>query len=281
MLVKPNAAAGAIQALAETRLLFLTKDVHLVEAEIGDFLQDCYDALKAFRAGNDKFWHDYSDVKSQLTAITTKITKSKSVPAGMLDHLFPGKNAAERAIKAISQMVTTPSLYAEIGGNVLSPSSQIPLEDAHLLFQQVIQLGNKHGWSPADHAQFEAAVVKHCSTSDGVWDFTRAETPFTDILTVHPAQGTQAFTDKIEHVRRVLNWSDNRSKGYCWATWGVYMHHIDWLNQTEREGLIASVETMKAGQGCVDTDARRWLEVLRDDAATSAPLKARIHALLS
>ncbi len=75
MLVRPSAAAGADKVLEETRVLFQTKEVYLVVAEIGDFLQECRTVLDAFRAGNDKFWHDFNDVKNQLTELTKEITK--------------------------------------------------------------------------------------------------------------------------------------------------------------------------------------------------------------
>ena len=284
MVVRPSTVAGADAALAETRLLFHTKDVHLVVAEIGEFLQACQDELAAFRAGNEAFWHDYKDVKRQLTALTLEITNKKSVPPGTLEGLFPGKDAAARAIRAITKMVASPTLYAKIGGSVLSPSNQLPLDTAQTLFQQAIALGNKHGWTPEDISQFDAAVVRHCTTSDGIWDFTTAKTPFLDILAIHPAPGTQTFTDKIEHVRRVLNWSDNKYKGYCWATWNLYLEKIQdaiWITEADREGLIASVEATKLKDGYVGTDEKRWLSVMRDDANTSAPLKVRVEALLA
>ena len=232
-----------------------------------------------FYNSNEQFWIEHENIRSKLENLVKGIREGK-LRSKRLFQQFPGAESSSLAIGAIVKFFENPTLYSEVGGNVLLPDNRIPYTEAHLLIQVIIKLNLEYGGLSAKYKRrFHKVVIEHSTTGPGVWDFHQAETPFLDLLSIHPKRGSNLFRRRIKHLHKVLRWSAPSKLGYCWSTWKLFQKRIDWLRRIEISALVSMVA--KESEDGVDDDDKRWMKAILKSKRISKRQKKRIEQLIS
>lgn len=100
-----------------------------------------------------------------------------------------------------------------------------------------------------------------------------------DLMSIRPEANSPLSREKIETLIPVLDWSAPRyERGYCWATWDVFVGKMDWLHDYEKEALLNEVSAQADG-GALGYNRRRWVAKLSEKL--TGDLKVKAEALLS
>lgn len=258
MVVHPSVSD---QVLQESRLLFNNKNIHIIKAEIGEFLEDLSEEYKLYKKTGRRFLDEYKIIMPRLKDFFERVKSNKSVENDDALGGFSGKDSRHQAISALVEVLSNQSLYTEFGGSLLSPQNRMPYRVIDSLVGAVIWLVNKES-HPSEEVreEFHKAVMELCTETDGVWDLYSAKSPFRNVLRVSPRSTSEHFLPRLEHIIKVLRWSAPAEIGKCWSTWNVYSRHLQWLSERDIIGLLDIV--IDESDTTLRKSDRRWLEAL-------------------
>lgn len=263
------------KVLEETRLLFKGKNIHLIKAEIGEFLEDLSKEFKEFKKSNKRFFLENQNIEERLRELIKFIIDSKAIqPQDILDR-FNNNDSRHQAIKAFVEILSNQFLYPEFGGELLAPENIISYREIDQIIYTIVTMTNESNY-PDDQTRedFYKAVFKSCAKSDGVWDFYTAREPFLNILRISPRPQNSIFNERIEHIIEVLRWSGSDELGKCWATWDVFCKQLDWLNEVDIEYILLYLE--KDDYLRLRKSDKKWLSKLKECKNSTEEQRQRI-----
>ncbi|MCH5651202.1 SIR2 family NAD-dependent protein deacylase [Pseudomonas syringae] len=268
------------QVLEETRLLFASKNIHIIQAEIGDFINDLAIEYKKYMTSNKSFDEEYKNIIPRLNGVFTEINKKRDVENDNKIGVFKTKEARRQAISALVEILNDQNLYTKFGGNLLAPENRMPYSIIDLVVGAVIWLVNKAGHpSPEVKFDFHKAVLEMCSNTEGVWDFYTAESPFRNVLRISPAKESEFFEQRLSHVIKVLRWSAPSQLGKCWSTWNVYVRNLGWLSSSDIIGILEMLDQPNQSR-YIEADLL-WLSKLRKSKNFNEECERKLDALIS
>jgi hypothetical protein len=225
--------------LSESKLLFENKNIYIIKAEIGEFLEDLLEAFKDFKKSAKRFFIEHSNIEVRLRDVISKIIDKKRISRKDLLDSFNTKDSRNQAVKAFVEVLDNQILYQEFGGELLSPENRISYREIDQIIGAVIWLVNEDSYPDLDTKEiFHKAVVKSCAKSDGVWDFYTADRPFLNILRISPGLESEVFEERLNHIIEVLRWSSPNEIGKCWSTWNIFVKHIEWLREDDINKIV-------------------------------------------
>ncbi|MGQ5799754.1 SIR2 family NAD-dependent protein deacylase [Serratia sp. IR-2025] len=240
MIVHPSVSN---KVLDESRLLFKGKNIHIIKAEIGEFLEDIFKEYKEYKNSAKRFLIEYKNIEERLREIITAIVGKKAVSSKKILNTFVNRDSRYQATSAFVEILSNQILYKEFGGELLSPENRISYREIDQIIGTIIFLGNENGYpNQATRDKFHASVMDVCAKSDGVWDFYSAREPFSNVLRISPGIDSVNFNSRIEHIIDVLRWSAPDQLGKCWATWDEFCKKINWLNEDDVNAIIKMLD---------------------------------------
>lgn len=268
------------QVLEETRLLFASKNIHIIKAEIGEFINDLSLEYKKYIVSNKSFDEEYKNIIPRLNSVFVEINKKKDVEDDSKIGVFRTKEARHQAISALVEILNDQNLYTKFGGSLLAPENRMPYSIIDLVVGAVIWLVNKAGHpSPDVKSSFHRAVLDVCSNTEGVWDFYTAESPFRNVLRITPAKESEFFEPRLTHIIKVLRWSAPSQLGKCWSTWNVYLRNVNWLSTPDILGILEILEHPNQGRQ-LESDVR-WLVELKKSKFFNEECEIKLGELIS
>lgn len=268
------------QVLEETRLLFASKNIHIIKAEIGDFISDLSLEYKKYLASNKRFDEQYKIIIPRLNEVFSKINKKKDVEGDNGVGIFKTKETRHQAISALVEVLNDQNLYTRFGGNLLAPENRMPYSIIDLVVGAVIWLVNKAGHPSIEvKRDFHRAVLDVCANTEGVWDFYTAESPFRNVLRISPTKDSEFFESRLTHIIKVLRWSAPSQLGKCWSTWNVYVRNLDWLSTADILEVLEILERPNQSH-YLESDVR-WLVQLRKSKSFNEECESKLDELIS
>lgn len=260
MIVHPSVSD---RVLEESKLLFSNKNIHIIKADIGEFLEDLSEEYKLYKKTTRRFLDEYRNIILRLQKVFDSVNANKEVKESEVLEIFSSKDSRHQAICAFVEILSNQSLYAEFGGHLLAPENRMPYRSIDNIVGAVIWLVNKESHpSIAVRDEFHKAVLDLCSNTDGVWDFYTAESPFQNVLRVSPRTDSEYFVPRLNHIIKVLRWSSPTEVGKCWSTWNAYCRHLGWISEADILGVIKIL--MDDLAVIKPKSDRRWLEKLKE-----------------
>ncbi len=275
MIVHPSVEDAVLD---ESKLLFNNKNIHIIKAEIGEFLEDLADAYKVYKSSTKRFLDEHRNILPRITEIVGRVKENKPIENDVVLGVFNAKDSRHQAVSAFSEILSNQALYKEFGGDLLAPENRMSYSAIEKIIGAVIWLVGKSGY-PSNNVRdaFHKAVLKLCSQTDGVWDFYTAETPFWNILRITPPKESESFRPRIYHILDILRWSAPSEVGKCWSTWNVYLKHLEWINANDIDAILDIIES-EANYLFRPSD-KRWLLKLLGSKHCTDINKKRISAL--
>ncbi|PNI01538.1 SIR2 family protein [Vibrio diazotrophicus] len=250
------------EVLEESKLLFQNKNIHIIKAEIGEFLEDLSIEYREYKKSTRRFFVEYNNIKERLIEIVNSIIENKSLKQSRVLNIFNSKDSRQQAVKALVEVLSNQQIYKEFGGELLSPENRMSYREIDRMVEAIIWMTNKNGYPSAEvKEQFYVSVMDLCAKSDGVWDFYSARRPFTNILRISPGLESNIFEDRIDHIVSILRWSGKGQLGKCWATWDEYCNRIDWFNEHDIDEILGELGTN--GRFPYRDSDKKWLEKLK------------------
>lgn len=265
--------------LEESKLLFKDKNIHLIKAEIGEFLEDLSKEFKEFKNSNKRFFLENKNIEDRLKELIEFIIDKKAINTKDILDRFNTPDSRHQAIKAFVEILSNQQLYQEFGGELLAPENRISYREINQIIETIVIMTNESRYPDEQTREnFYEAVFNLCAKSDGVWDFYSAGQPFFNILRISPGPQHQIFHERIEHIIEVLRWSGANELGKCWATWDVFCKQIEWFNDVDIEHILDFME--KNDSVNYRKSDRKWLEKLKFCNNCSAEQKIRIDKVI-
>lgn len=275
MIVHPTVSDNILE---ESKLLFQNKNIFIIKAEIGEFLEDLFKEFTEYKKSNKRFLIQYKNIEGRLKEIAEKITNNKPVTETEILDEFNTKESRDQAISALAEILEHQILYTELGGKLLQPENRMTYREIDQFINTIIIMTNKSQYPSEEvRTQFHAAVMKLCAKSEGVWDFYTASQPFLNVLRITPKNGSNVFEERINHIIEVLRWSAPKERGKCWGTWKIYCDHIDWISSHD----ISSILTKLEENDSYKTTDQGWVTQLKKCTHCTDVQKIRIDALIS
>lgn len=264
--------------LRESKLLFENKNIYIIKADIGEFLNDLHDEFKEFKKSTKRFFVEHSNIADRLRSIASKIINKKTLSRKELLKAFNTKDSRNQAVKALVEVLDNQILYKEFGGELLSPESRISYREIDQIIGSVIWLVNEDGYPDFDTKEtFHKAVVKSCAKSDGVWDFYTADKPFLNILKISPGVESEVFDERLDHIIGILRWSSPNEIGKCWSTWDIFVKHIEWFREDDINEIL---HKFRFGRSEYRPSDKKWLLKLKTHSKCTDDHKRRIDEVI-
>ncbi|WP_238967001.1 SIR2 family NAD-dependent protein deacylase [Vibrio alginolyticus] len=276
MIVHPSVSDNVLE---ESRLLFQDKNIFIIKAEIGEFLEDLAKEYTEYKKSNKRFLIQYKNIEGRLRELSTKIVENKPIKDEDILNSFNNKESRDQAISALVEILSYPVLYKEFGGELLQPENRMSYREVDQFIQAVVTISNKSRY-PSDEVrdQFHMSVLKACSKTDGVWDFYTASKPFMNVLRISPFPNSPVFEPRILHVIDILRWSAPSERGKCWSTWRTFCDYLEWLSTSDIDAMLKHLEAND--QLNMRASDVRWLEKLKTSTHCNEALKLRIDELI-
>lgn len=250
------------KVLEESKLLFQDKNIHIIKAEIGDFLDNLSEEYKNYKNSSDRFFAQHRNIERRIRKIISLIVGKKSVSNDEVLRIFAKKDSRQQAVSAFVEILSNQFLYKEFGGDLLSPENRMSYREIDQVINSIVCMTNASGYPDAITKEtFHDSVVKLCARSDGVWDFYSARKPFMNILRISPSIASNVFEERIDHIVGILRWSSPNEIGKCWATWEEFQEKVDWLSEEDIEEIID--ELGPSGRFSFRKSDRLWLGELK------------------
>ncbi|WP_248466131.1 SIR2 family NAD-dependent protein deacylase [Pectobacterium versatile] len=229
--------------LREFELLFKDKNIHIIKAEIGVFLNDLNKSYVNYKKSTNRFFDENKNIKARLQKIIDLIISKKEIISSEILTSFKNNDSRKKAAGALIEILSNQLLYGELGGELLSPENRASYREIDRLVNAIITITNESHYPSLDvREKFYASVMELCANSDGVWDFNSAREPFSNILRISPKSESIVFKGRIKHIIGVLRWSAPRQIGKCWATWDEFCKKISWLSEEDIDAIIDELE---------------------------------------
>ncbi len=227
------------EVLEESKLLFQDKNIYIITADIGEFLEDLSAEYRAYKNSTKRFLVEYENIKNRLDKIVGAIIGNKSIEKEKVLRTFNNQESRHQAVKALVEVLANQLLYKEFGGDLLSPENRMSYREIDQIIETIIWMTNKNGYPNNDvKEQFYESVMDLCAKSDGVWDFYSARSPFINILRISPGEDSSIFEDRIDHIVSILRWSGENQLGKCWRTWEEFNKKINWFNECDIDEIL-------------------------------------------
>jgi len=241
MIVHPSVKTSVLD---ESKLLFESKNIHIIKAEIGKFLEDISSGYKEYKKSNRRFFDQYKNIIDRLTKIVDLIKSNKEPSKLEILSEFNSKESCHQALSAITEILSNQSLFQDFGGKLLSPENRMPYRAIDSTITAAIFLVNEHSYPDENtRDRFHESVFNLCTKTDGVWDFYSAEAPFKSILRISPQKTSRIFNPRLKHIIEVLRWSAPSEIGKCWSTWNAFCQNLNWISSKDIQGVIDIFET--------------------------------------
>ncbi|EHR6782978.1 SIR2 family protein [Vibrio parahaemolyticus] len=267
------------EVLEESKLLFQNKNIHIIKAEIGEFLEDLSVEYREYKKSTKRFFVEHANIKERLVEIIDSIIEKNPVKQKAVLKIFNNKESRQQAVKALVEVLDNQNIYKEFGGDLLSPENRMSYREIDQIVETIIWMTNKNGYpSPEVKEQFYDSVMELCAKSDGVWDFYSARKPFTNILRISPGLESKIFADRIDHIVSILRWSGRGQLGKCWATWDEYCSRLDWFNDHDIDEILT--ELKDGGRFPYRDSDRNWLEKLKKSKNSTKAQRKEIDAFI-
>jgi hypothetical protein len=267
------------RVLEESRLLFNNKNIHIIKAEIGEFLEDLASEYKEYKHSARRFIDEHRNILERLKEAIELVKTNKNIESEDILGVFNSRDSRHQAITAFVEILSNQMLYKEFGGEILSPENRMSYRAIDQLVGAIIWLVNKESHpNPEVRESFHSSVLKLCAHTDGVWDFYTAESPFTNILRISPRKDSESFKPRIAHILKVLRWSAPSEIGKCWSTWNAYVRHLNWLKETDIGEIINHLTNDEDNK--YKKSDQKWLEKLKNSNHCTDILKKSIDSLL-
>lgn len=267
------------KVLEESKLLFSDKNIHLIKAEIGEFLEDLSNEFREYKKSTKRFFVEHTNIESRLKEIVDLIISKKTIKQDDVLNRFHNRDSRHQAVKAFVEILDNQLLYIEFGGKLLAPENRMSYREIDQIINSIISMVNEDGYPEQNvRESFYKSVLKLCAKSDGVWDFYTAREPFYNILRISPDPESSIFNERIEHIIEILRWSGNNQLGKCWDTWNVFCKQIDWFSKIDIDGILNKMEK----NDCIfyrESD-KAWLIKLKNCKNITEDQKERIASLI-
>ena len=264
----------------ESQLLFENKNIFIIKAEIGEFLEDLLEEFKAYKKSTKRFFAEHENIRERLDGLVEKISKKRHISSDDVLGIFNNKDSRHQAVSALVEILSNQILYKEFGKELLTPENRMSYREIDQMIQSVIWMTNEDGYPDYEvKEKLYVAVMKLCAKSDGVWDFYSAEKPFMNILRISPRIDSEIFEERIDHIVDILRWSGPNQLGKCWGTWEVFVDKVDWFNKVDIDEIID--ELGDAGRFPYKSADRQWLKVLKTSDKCTQDQKKRIDAIIN
>jgi len=265
--------------LEESKLLFTDKNIHIIKADIGEFLEDLREEYREYKKSTDRFFVEHTNIEIRLKEIIKVIISKKTINSSDVLNQFTNRDSRQQAVKAFVEILTNQPLYIEFGGKLLAPENRMSYREINQIIDLIITMVNEDGYpSPSVRESFYTSVVKLCAKSDGVWDFNSARQPFYNILRISPGIESLIFDERIDHIIKILKWSGSDQLGKCWATWDVFCTKIDWFKETDIDAILEKMEH-KDSSLYKETD-NDWLTKIKSCKNINKSHEKRIDSLI-
>lgn len=276
MIVHPSVSDNVLE---ESRLLFQDKNIFIIKAEIGEFLEDLAKEFTEYKKSNKRFLVQYKNIEDRLRELSAKIVENKSLKDDEVLASFNNKESRDQAISALVEMLSYPVLYKEFGGELLQPENRMSYREIDQFIQTIVTMSNKSRY-PSDEVrdQFHISVLKACSKTDGVWDFYTASKPFMNVLRISPSTTSPVFKPRMLHIIDVLRWSAPSERGKCWSTWRTFCDYFEWISSDDIDAMLDHLEANEKLN--MRTSDFRWLEKLKTSTQCTENNKLRINELI-
>ncbi|TVU79356.1 SIR2 family protein [Vibrio tasmaniensis] len=276
MVVHPSVEDSVLE---ESKLLFQDKNIHIIKAEIGEFLEDLSTEYRKYKKSSKRFFVEHENIESRLRQIVTLIIDKKKITNEKILEIFSNQDSRRQAVSAFVELMSKQFLYTEFGGELLAPENRMSYREINQLIQTIICMTNDCGYPDFETKEkFHKSVMTLCAESDGVWDFYSARKPFMNILRVSPGVESDVFEDRIDHIVNVLRWSGPNQLGKCWATWNEFRDKINWFSESDIDEIIAELGT--SGRFSFRESDIQWVEKLKDSKHCSEIQIKRINDLI-
>ncbi|MGY5798770.1 SIR2 family NAD-dependent protein deacylase [Rheinheimera faecalis] len=277
MIIHPSVSD---QVYKESQLLFENKNIFIIKAEIGEFLEDLSVEFKAYKKSTKRFFAEHVNIRERLDGLVEKISKKMRISPEDVLEIFNNKYSRHQAVAALVEILSNQILYKDFGKELLTPENRMSYREIDKMIQSVIWMTNEDGYPSYEvKEKLYGAVMKLCAKSDGVWDFYSAEEPFRNILRISPRIESKIFEDRIDHIVDILRWSGPNQLGKCWGTWKVFVDKVDWFNEDDIDEIIH--ELRDAGRFPYRKADRQWLKVLKTCAKCTRDQKKMIDAIIN
>ncbi|MEZ8857697.1 SIR2 family protein [Vibrio atlanticus] len=276
MIVHPSVSDNVLE---ESRLLFQDKNIFIIKAEIGEFLEDLAKEFTEYKKSNKRFLVQYKNIEDRLRELSAKIVENKSLKDDEVLASFNNKESRDQAISALVEMLSYPVLYKEFGGELLQPENRMSYREIDQFIQTIVTMSNKSRY-PSDEVrdQFHISVLKACSKTDGVWDFYTAGKPFMNVLRISPSTTSPVFKPRMLHIIDVLRWSAPSERGKCWSTWRTFCDYFEWISSDDIDAMLDHLEANEKLN--MRTSDIRWVEKLKTSTQCTENNKLRINELI-
>jgi hypothetical protein len=97
-------------------------------------------------------------------------------------------------------------------------------------------------------------------------------------LRISPGVESSVYRERISHIIEVLRWSGKDKLGKCWDTWDVFCKRIDWISDSDLEGILTEME--KEDKLLYRSTDREWLTKLKECKNITDAQKARIDTAI-
>lgn len=267
------------KVLEESKLLFKNKNIHIIKAEIGEFLEDLSYDFREYKKSTKRFFIEHANISERLNDVIQLIISKKTISSDDVLTRFSNRDSRLQAVKAFVELLSNQLLYVEYGGKLLAPENRMSYREIDQIVNSIISLVNESGY-PDNFVResFYESVMKLCAKSEGVWDFYTAEKPFYNILRISPGIESNIYNDRIEHIIDILRWSGENELGKCWDTWKVFCNQINWFSVVDIEGILTKFEENEAS--FYRNSDRVWLLKLKDCANITDEQKLRIDRII-
>ncbi|NIY77333.1 hypothetical protein HED22_16895 [Thalassospira sp. HF15] len=276
MIVRPS---GDDEKLSQAKYLFSKKNICLVEAEIGEFLEELSALVQEFSGDVISFKYDFNDVLTRVEDILEKAVEGKN-PSKELILKFTTDDGRKQAIKAILRVFDNPQIFKEYGGELYGKTGTIATKGAHALFQAIIKLNNELeiGLSNAVREKIGKTILGTCKSDPYLWDFHMAKTPLIDLLSFHVNPDGDVFSERMQLVKKLLDFGGDKF-GDCWAIYHDFQKgRKNWLTQDEITSLVSIASNeLELEQYSVSS---WWLNELVDAENCTDELKSTIRKLI-
>jgi len=268
------------KVLQESKLLFKDKNIHIIKAEIGEFLEDLSSEFREYKKSGKRFFVEHGNINERLKEIVGLIIGNKPVSKDDVLKRFNNRDSRQQSVKALVEILSNQLLYVEFGGKLLSPENIMSYREIDQIVNSIILLVNEDGYpDQVVRENFYTSVMRLCSKSEGVWDFYSAKQPFYNVLRISPGVESSIYDERISHIIEILRWSGKGQLGKCWDTWDVFCKHIDWFSETDIEGILIKME--EHDYSFYRKSDQTWLSKLKDCKNITTSQKTRIDNIIN
>ncbi|NMM45479.1 hypothetical protein HH303_13375 [Rhodospirillaceae bacterium KN72] len=264
--------------------LFAKKNICLIKADIGTFLKELDSYREKFANRVEAYDEDYASVMDRLNPLIEQaVAGDLAKKTDILE--FASDEARRIAIKALVRLIDNPEIFKKKGGTLNNPGGTISDKQAHSLFQSIIKIGNKiegESVDSKDRKIIGRVIYDTCVNNPFLWDFNRAEIPFTDLMSFHIHETDEYYEKRLDLIKELLDFGGKKPiLGKCWAIYDEFSKRIDWLRPNEVSGLIDRVEAdFDDGDGYIES-SKWWLKKLMGSGTLTKLQSGKVKKILS